>query len=301
MINFPIRIIGGRGYLGGQISAQLESTGAEFSVENFANITDGLSDAGFYSAFHNTNVIFLTSLNDLQITENDRASCMQLNIIRLFEFLNRIIRLKVYLNTFLFSSTASFYDLSYSDVIESTPIIPRSFYEWSKISCEGLCRTFWETNQVNFGRVIVLRLSNVYGASINKPIGENRGFLNFLMSQLAKGEIVNLYNNGEIFRDLIYIKDVAKCFVEIIKIKEKSFEIYNCGSGGLISLYAVAELVCEKLGLPFDRHVNLLQDRTSGSDVRAYSVNSGKLANHLSFGPQFNFEMGLVDFLRSDC
>ena len=299
MNSSPIRIIGGRGYLGGVITNHLEREDKTFSVENHSVVQENYSDEIFKSVFNDSDVIFLTSINDLEITEKKRSVCIDYNILKLLEFLDRVIRLDLYLNSFVFSSTASFYDFSSRDAVESTAVVPRSFYEWSKLSCESLCRTMWESNQNNFGRIIIFRLSNIYGKSTNNPIGRNRGFVNFLVKELIEGGVIDLYKEGQIFRDFIHCKDVARSIVKSTAIRQKSFEIYNCGSGHLISFYEIAKIVCEMLNLSFDKHVNLVQIPMRGSDLREYSVNSEKLAQHLSFHPQISIEKGVAELIRS--
>ena len=295
----PIRIIGGRGYLGGVITHHLECGDKTFSVEKFFEVMEEFSDEMFGSVFNNSDVVFLTSINDLEITEQKRSVCIDSNISKLFKFLDRVIRLNIYLNSFVFTSTASFYDFSSRVAVESTPVVPRSFYEWSKLACESLCRTVWESNQDTFGRIIIFRLANIYGYSNNNPIGKNRGFLNHLVRELVEGGVVNLYNQGHIFRDFIHCMDVARSIVKSVGINQDSFEIYNCGSGYLTSFYEMAEVVCENLNLPFDKHVNLVQNGVHGSDLRNYSVNSEKLARHLSFRPQISVEKGILELIRS--
>ena len=103
---------------------------------------------------------------------------------------------------------------------------PKALYGATKLCTEHICKTY---NRVYNIPISIVRLTNIFGpgeqCDNNKKAAFNR------MIQLAiNDETIKLYNNGNIFRDYLYIED-AVSGIDTILNKGKSGEVYELGKG----------------------------------------------------------------------
>lgn len=122
----------------------------------------------------------------------------------------------------------------------------------------------------------VIRLANPYG-SYQRPNGQLGVITSFVYNSLKKGEI-NVYGEGSVVRDFIYIDDAIKGIINIANSNANT-SIYNLGSGHGTSINEVISILqkCLKqeikvnyqLARKVDVPVNYL-------DIRRYESEFGK-------------------------
>jgi len=132
----------------------------------------------------------------------------------------------------------------YLPVDEEHPTEPISSYGVLKLASERYVRIYDETYGV---RTRLLRCSNVYGEhqAPDRPQGAVGAFLN----RVARGEPIELYGDGRVIRDFIYIGDLARAVTGLFD-KPDAPPVCNVGSGVGTSVAELVELVGAVTGLP---------------------------------------------------
>ncbi len=99
---------------------------------------------------------------------------------------------------------------------------------------------------------VILRLQNVYGPgqSLRNPY---TGVLSIFTSQMMRGEPVGVYEDGEIYRDFVFVDDVVAAFVAACGAPGIGGRIFNVGTGEPLSILAAARWILEELNVPADR------------------------------------------------
>jgi ribosomal protein L7Ae-like RNA K-turn-binding protein len=82
---------------------------------------------------------------------------------------------------------------------------PKGFYSITKRTAEQLIETYCKTYNIKYN---IVRLGNVVGIADSK-VSNKKNVLQFLINELKQDKDINLYCNGEFFRDFIDVNDVA--------------------------------------------------------------------------------------------
>ena len=98
--------------------------------------------------------------------------------------------------------------------------------------------------------------------------------MNFLIHQASKKNVLNIFNKGEFFRDLIYVDDVISGINIIIK-KGKPGELYWISSGKKLWFKKLANILQKFTNCKVD--FPLTPKYTKKVDVGNFVVNNSKL------------------------
>ena len=129
---------------------------------------------------------------------------------------------------------------------ETVQLAPGSVYGSTKLMQEYLLlqsAADWQT--------VILRLQNVYGPgqSLRNPY---TGVLSIFCQQAMAGKTLNIFEDGEIHRDFVYVDDVVRAFMVACTSDAASGRIVNIGTGERASILEVARLSLSRLGLSPD-------------------------------------------------
>lgn len=127
---------------------------------------------------------------------------------------------------FIYASTMSVYGNKLSKVNEKSKTNPISFYAVGKLASEKYL-DLYKNNKVN---ISVLRLFNVYGPGQDLK-NLKQGMVSIYLSQLIYKKYITVKGAKERFRDFVYIDDVVKSCLHIMKNNIKQYEIYNICTG----------------------------------------------------------------------
>jgi len=111
-------------------------------------------------------------------------------------------------------------------VPETAPCNPSGFYSITKRCAEQMLISYCITYGLNWR---ILRLSNVVGTNDKKVSAQKNG-LQYMINKMANGEDVEIYGDGEFYRDFTHVSDVAAA-IELVLCKGSVNEIYNVGNG----------------------------------------------------------------------
>jgi dTDP-L-rhamnose 4-epimerase len=114
---------------------------------------------------------------------------------------------------------------------------PDSVYASSKLMQELLVKNLATNSDWS-----ILRFQNVYGPgqSLTNPY---TGVLSIFCSQIKSSKALEIYEDGEIYRDFVYVDDVVSSLVYAIKAPPG--HIFNIGSGSSVSILEVAKALLD--------------------------------------------------------
>jgi len=120
---------------------------------------------------------------------------------------------------------------------------PKGFYSITKRAAEQLLISYCETYGLKYK---ILRLANVLGNGDPK-VSTKKNALQFLINKIKNNEDIELYDDGQFYRDYIHVDDVARAIDLVIDQGEVN-QIYNIGNGVPVVFKDVLESVKKLTG-----------------------------------------------------
>lgn len=119
---------------------------------------------------------------------------------------------------------------------------PVSFYGLTKFCQEQLLQYYAKLDKIDY---VILRLQNVYGPEqdLQNPY---TGILGIFTNSIFNQQEVELFEDGNMTRDFVYIEDVVEVIIKSIHYQNTLQSIINVGSGNAIKLkelvFCIAQL-----------------------------------------------------------
>jgi dTDP-L-rhamnose 4-epimerase len=135
-------------------------------------------------------------------------------------------------------------ELQWELVDEDAPLRPRSLYAASKLAQENYALAWAESTG---GSVVALRYHNVYGPNMPRDTPYS-GVAAIFRSELERGYVPRVFEDGGQMRDFVHVDDVAAANVAAIDAAPDGFTPANVCSGRPISILEVAKELCEARG-----------------------------------------------------
>ncbi|MDE2819114.1 MAG: SDR family NAD(P)-dependent oxidoreductase [Chloroflexota bacterium] len=300
-------ITGGAGFVGSHVAEALLQRGERVLViDNFNDYYDPAikrGNAARLSAYENLKLIE-GDIRDLALLERlfadeaishvahlaampgVRASVEQVRLymdVNLTGSMNLLETSKTNgVKQFVLASTSSVYGKT-----EVLPFIesdsadrPLAAYPASKRAAELLAHTYHNLVDMN---VTVLRFFNVYG-----PAGRPDMMPWKLMDATQSGDVIKLFNDGDIHRDWTYISDTVRGVLAALD-RPLGYQVINLGCGAPISLSDFVEIIEEYAG----RTINKLAVPTPPSDPPITYCDNSKARELLGFAPTVSTRDGL--------
>ena len=192
----------------------------------------------------------------------------------------------------VFASSSSIYgeNSSESFLEEMRTDSPISLYAATKKANEVMAHSYAHLYKVP---MIGLRFFTVYG-----PWGRPDMALFKFTKKILDGDSIDVYNNGEMYRDFTYVDDIVDGILETFEYDfpdaNMPYEIFNIGCGNPRKLMDFVNLIikyCDK-----DATLNLLPMQPG--DVLRTSANIEKAQNLLGFNPKISMEEGVKNFVE---
>jgi UDP-glucuronate 4-epimerase len=189
---------------------------------------------------------------------------------------------------FVFASSSSVYgknpDSPWKEDVSA--LMPISPYAASKISAENVGKVYSHLYNIDF---VALRFFTVYGPKQRPDLAIHKFF-----KKIYSGEVIELYGNGETYRDYTFIDDILQGLDSAIfseKI-EKGFSCYNLGNCQQVSLAQLVKSIEEVTGIK----AKIKQLPEQPGDVKATCADITKSQAVLSYYPQTPLSEGLKAF-----
>lgn len=166
---------------------------------------------------------------------------------------------------------------------------PTNVYAATKLAQEHLLGA-WTSAMGN--ALSVLRLQNVYGPgqAVGNPY---TGVVTFFARTARERETLDVYEDGRIYRDFVFVDDVVAALVAAIDRPPATPRTVDIGSGSRATIHDVAELVASLAGAPPPKVTGHYRD----GDVRAAMCDIDAAASALGWAPSVELREGLSALL----
>lgn len=211
------------------------------------------------------------------ITSNNNAT------LNVFEAARHCSKLK----RILYVSTDEVYGECDHPKTEEEIIFPRNPYALSKAFGSILRLSFDNTYPELTDKTVETRFCNVFG-----PRQDARKIIPAIIKALNTGEPLPLHNNGEGYRQYIYVKEIPPLIELLLASGHRTYNITS-GVG-----YTVRDLMA-MIGIMVGSPVPYTDAGRSGMDMR-YVMSSDRLREEFGWQPQIEFLQALKEYLNEN-
>ncbi len=259
-----ITIFGGGGFIGSAIVDRLLKDGHKLRiferprVEPYRHFVDGEQVqwiTGDLMSIHDVSkaidgvdtVLHLVSTTLPKSSNDDPIYDVQSNLVATLQLLNAMVVKRVRKIVFISSGGTVYGDPAYLPIDESHPTEPRVSYGITKLAIEKYLLMFQHIHGL---KVNILRVSNPYGE--RQRVETAQGAIGVFLSKAIKNQSLEIWGDGSVTRDYLYVSDVAEAFALAVEYDgEKS--VFNISSGVGTSLNEMIAVIERVLGLKVDR------------------------------------------------
>lgn len=167
---------------------------------------------------------------------------------------------------------------------ESHPTEPTSSYGIGKLTIEKYLHLYRLLHGLDY---CVLRVANPYGE--RQRVASAQGAVTVFLDRALRGVPIEIWGDGSVVRDYVYVGDVARAFVAAVDY-DGAERVINVGSGEGRSLNDIVSVIEATLGHPVA--VNYLPGRPF--DVPANVLDISLARSRLNWRPEVPFADGVA-------
>lgn len=228
-------------------------------------------------------VIHLVSTTLPKSSNEDPIYDVQSNLVGTLQILNVMVKLNVGKIVFISSGGTVYGTPKYLPIDENHPCNPQVSYGITKLAIENYLLLYQKMHGI---KPIILRVANPFGK--RQRVETAQGAVTVFLHRAITAQPINIWGDGSITRDYIYIDDVAEAFACAVEYNG-SENIFNISQGLGTSLNELVSLIENSLGHKVEK--NYLPARNF--DV-SKSVLSNKLAQkELGWSPRTSLQEGI--------
>lgn len=222
---------------------------------------------------------FDTLLNDLHFNVSFGISLLQAAV-------NNKVKKVVFT-----SSGGTVYGITSSPIIkENHPLDPVSSYGVTKLAFEKYLQLFEREYGLQY---TVFRVANAYG--VKQDPYRRQGVISTWLQKILDNEIIEIWGDGNVVRDYIYVKDISSAMVKAINLKDSV--ILNLGSGKGYSL----NQILREMELLIGSKIPVIYKPQHKNDVPVNILDIEKAKNVLEWNPEVSIQNGIkltYEFLK---
>ena len=281
-------IFGGGGFIGSTIADSLLRQGHELRIferprvepyrqflarERVEWVTGDLQSAHDVSAaIDGADVVLHLAYTTLPKNSNeDPIFDVQSNVVATLQMLNAMVIKKIPKIIYISSGGTVYGIPQYLPIEERHPTDPIVSYGITKLAIEKYLHLYEHMHGI---KTITLRVSNPYGE--RQRIETAQGVIGIFLHCALSGKPIEIWGDGSITRDYIYVGDVAEAFVRAVEYSGPK-NVFNISSGfgmSLNELIAVLEELLDKpiarrylAARPFDVPVSVLSNSLARAEL----------------------------------
>jgi len=191
----------------------------------------------------------------------------------------------------LVTSTSETYGTAqYVPIDENHPMVGQSPYSATKIAADQLAISYYRSFNLP---VKIVRPFNTYG-----PRQSARAIIPTVISQLLSGKEKLSLGNLTPTRDLTYVKDTCKGFLEIFKSEKLFGEITNIGMGQEINVGELVKKISSFMSLKVKIEEDTMRVRPENSEVERLLCNNNKLITNTNWKPDYDLDKGINETIE---
>lgn len=291
-------VLGGSGFLGLHLCEALAKTNQPVRAfsRNLAVSSDlpnqiewlngdFLNENDLHQAIQGCDIIYHLISSTVPATSNlDPTKDIQTNVCGTLKLLE-IAKAEGVRKIVFVSSGGTVYGIPQSSLIpEDAPTNPICSYGITKLAIEKYLQMYHYLYGLDY---CILRVANLFGERQSSAKGQ--GAVGTFMMKALQGEPVEIWGDGEVVRDYIYVHDVTDA---LIKAANHSGEqrIFNVGSGCGQSLNEVLA----SLETVFNRPIKRIYKPGRAVDVPVNVLDISLVKQHLQWSPKTDWIEALV-------
>lgn len=193
----------------------------------------------------------------------------------------------------IYASSSSVYGLNSKQPFAESDTVDRpiSLYAATKKANELMAHTYSHLYNIPTTGV---RFFTVYG-----PWGRPDMALYKFTEKIANGEQIEIYNNGEMYRDFTYIDDIVEGLILLLDVIPENgdgtpYDIYNIGKGEPVKLVDFVTAIENNLEVVANKKYSPLQD----GDVISTFADISLLQDKVGYNPKTSVSEGVKNFVQ---
>jgi UDP-glucose 4-epimerase len=294
-------IFGGAGFLGSYLCEALLTAGYDVTVfekqsANLANLNhiadkmdvvygDFANPAEYCQAVRGCGVIFhLISTTTPKVSNEDPVHDLQSNVVATVRMLDVAQKARVKQVIFFSSGGTVYGKPECTPINESHPNNPTCSYGIQKLTIEKYLYLFYHLFGLDFK---ILRIANPYGPRQSPDSGQ--GVIAAFVHRVINGQPIEIWGDGSVIRDYIYVGDVVKAAVALLNYTGEH-KIFNIGSGEGRSLLDIIRIIEDLV----DVSISIEYKESRALDVPVNVLDITKAKEELAWQPSVDFLQGLL-------
>ena len=293
-----VLVVGGNGFIGSHLTDFLLSQGQSVRVYNRSRnlyqtqlhkdveyiYRDFADQSLLKSALKDVEVVYHLISTTLPSTSNNNPVVdVASNVIDTIKLLENCVNASV--KKVIFSSSGgTIYGYPRKlPIDENAPTNPICSYGITKLSIEKYLYLFNYLYGLDY---TILRISNPYGPRQN-PTGKI-GAVTIFLNQILKKKPIQIWGDGEIVRDYIYILDVVQALYNV-QNPDLTENLFNIGSGQGFSLNQLLAKIHQVIQRDFD--VQYIEGRKVDIPINVLDITKAKAV--FQWQPNVSLELGI--------
>ena len=296
-----VLILGGGGFIGSCLARRLCHKGHEVHIitpRPFDPQPFELSEGNFslhYGSMDNPSlpkrvlprcntIIHLASATTPTDSDKNPIYEVEKNLMPTVKFLELIQQWAGNLKFIFISSGGAIYTpREEKPITENQALHPKSYYGAGKIAIESFLKAYAGIHNMD---TVILRPSNLYGPG--QPLKAGFGLIRTMLAHIQDRTTMEIWGDGEIVRDFVYIDDMITLLDRIIETPDLS-GTYNVGFCQGYSINQVKEIVEDVTG----RTLKAEYINKRKVDIHKVVIDSKKLRHTTGWHPVVPLKLGI--------
>lgn len=296
-----IAILGGGGFIGSAIADRLLKDGHELRIFERSRVeryrqfpgnerVEWLS--GDFMSVHDVGraidgvdvVLHLVGTTLPKNSNDDMVYDVESNLVTTLKLLGAMVDKQVGRIVFISSGGTVYGNPAYLPIDEDHSTEPRVSYGITKLAIEKYLLLYQQLYGI---KANILRVANPFGE--RQRIETAQGAVGVFLSRAIQNQPVEIWGDGSVTRDYIYVGDVADAFARAVNY-DGTKSVFNISSGIGTSLNELIDVIERVLGREVVRHY--LPGRPF--DVPVSVLDNTLARQELGWAPQLKLEAGIV-------